>query len=93
MAITIDRAGRLVIPKPIRDRFHLVAGSRLEIETDAEGIRLRPAESGAMSLRRERGLLIHTGDGQTADIDIVEFIRNERENRGDKIENPIAGES
>jgi AbrB family looped-hinge helix DNA binding protein len=86
MSITIDRAGRLVIPKSIRDRFHLVPGSQLEIEADTEGIRLRPAGSGAASLRRERGLLIHSGGGQVADVDIAAFIRDQRERRASEME-------
>ena len=32
MRITIDRAGRVVVPKQFRDRFNLVAGTELEIE-------------------------------------------------------------
>ena len=31
MIITIDRAGRAVVPKTLRDRFNLTAGTGLEI--------------------------------------------------------------
>lgn len=81
MELTIDRAGRLVIPKRFRERFHLVSGSKLEIEADGEGIHLRPAGSGSDSLRRERGLLVHSGGGHAAGLDIAEFIRNQRDAR------------
>lgn len=77
MTITIDRAGRIVLPKPIRDRFNLRPGTELELDTDAEGIRLRPAATtGALEMRD--GLLVHTGSAAT-DIDIAAFIRDERE--------------
>jgi len=79
MEITIDKAGRLVIPKRYRERFNLVPGARLEIEADAAGLRLRPAAVG--SLRRKRGLLIHSGDGKVADLDIAQFVRKQREAR------------
>jgi AbrB family looped-hinge helix DNA binding protein len=36
MSTTIDKAGRLVIPKAIRDRLGLRSGDKLEIE-DVEG--------------------------------------------------------
>lgn len=36
MTITIGGAGRIVVPKRLRERFNLVAGTELEIE------RLRP---------------------------------------------------
>ena len=32
MTITIDKLGRIVIPKKIRDRFNLVPGSEMELE-------------------------------------------------------------
>ncbi len=81
MEITIDGAGRLVVPKRFRDRFHLVAGAKLEIEADADGIRLRPGGSGLGSLRREGGLLVHSGEGRIADVDLAAFIRGQREAR------------
>jgi len=31
MRTTIDRAGRIVVPKSIRDRLHLLGGAELEI--------------------------------------------------------------
>ena len=43
MRTTIDSAGRLVIPKSIRDRIGLRAGSvEVEIEIDGAGIRIEP---------------------------------------------------
>jgi AbrB family looped-hinge helix DNA binding protein len=82
MEITIDGTGRLVVPKRLRDRFHLVAGAKLEVEADGDGIRLRPVGRGTGGLRRERGVLVHSGDGRlAADLDVGEFIRNQREER------------
>lgn len=45
MRTTIDGAGRLVVPKAIRDRLGLVGGSELEI-TERDGrIEVEPAPS------------------------------------------------
>jgi AbrB family looped-hinge helix DNA binding protein len=77
MSITIDGAGRLVIPKPIRDELNLVAGSELEISAEAGGILLKAADSEPRLLTRQ-GLLVHHGS-QKLDLDVAEFIRNGRE--------------
>lgn len=42
MMVTIDRAGRVVIPKDIRDRLSLTADAALELATDGDSIRLTP---------------------------------------------------
>ncbi len=79
MITTIDRDGRVVVPKPLRERFNLVAGAQLEIEATAEGLTLRKVGA-APSLVRKEGLLVHHGDAQ-ATLDTAEFIRAERDRR------------
>ena len=46
MTITIDKAGRVVIPAPIREKHGLSAGTELEVSADELGIHLRRAVSG-----------------------------------------------
>ena len=79
MVITIDRVGRVVVPKQFRDRFNLVAGTQLEIEATGDGLKLRKVVS-EPTLVRKKGFLVHHGAARS-DIDIVEFIRAEREAR------------
>lgn len=79
MEITIDKLGRVVLPKKVRDQFHLVPGTRLELEVDGEGVRLVPANQAA-SLVKKEGILVHHGAG-TVDLSIADFINQERENR------------
>jgi AbrB family looped-hinge helix DNA binding protein len=45
MTVTIDRAGRVVIPAAVRERLGLRAGTRLELSLDEAGIRLVPSTS------------------------------------------------
>ncbi len=40
MVVTIDRAGRVVIPKEIRDRLDLTADTELNIDVEGDSIRL-----------------------------------------------------
>ena len=42
MRVTIDRVGRVVIPKQFRDSIGIAANSELEITADAGGLRLEP---------------------------------------------------
>lgn len=79
MIITIDRAGRVVVPKTLRERFNLTAGTELEIRAVGDGLELRRMDA-ETSLVRKHGILVHHGSARTA-LDVGEFIRAEREAR------------
>lgn len=42
MKATVDKAGRLVIPRPLRDRIGLGGGGAVEIEIEGSDLRIRP---------------------------------------------------
>lgn len=42
MLASIDRAGRVVIPKELRDRLALAADTELEVTCEADAIVIRP---------------------------------------------------
>jgi AbrB family looped-hinge helix DNA binding protein len=77
MTVAIDKLGRIVVPKQIRDRYHLYPGAVLELEAQAEGIKLCMATPKG-SLVNKQGVLVHHGTS-VVDIDIVDFIQRERE--------------
>jgi AbrB family looped-hinge helix DNA binding protein len=79
MMLKIDKAGRVILPKPIRDRLGLRAGNDLEIEETAEGIVLKPAER-RPSLIRKGSFLVHTGEIPRG-YDILKAIEDDREER------------
>jgi AbrB family looped-hinge helix DNA binding protein len=54
MVTAIDRAGRIVIPKALRDRLGLVPGRRLSIRERDGRVEIEPAPT-AMTLVRRRG--------------------------------------
>lgn len=43
MQVTIDAAGRLVIPKPLRERIGLTPGTVLELNEVGDHLEVRPA--------------------------------------------------
>src|ERR1039457_3663758 len=59
--LVMDKAGRVVIPKPLRKQLQLEPGDALELESGGEQITLRPAR-GVGPLRNEHGIWVfHTG--------------------------------
>jgi len=56
MRTTIDRAGRLVIPRLLRDRVGLSGGGEVELELDGAAIRIEPVSGSG--LREDAGLLM-----------------------------------
>jgi AbrB family looped-hinge helix DNA binding protein len=56
MRTTIDKAGRLVIPRSLRDRIGLADGGEVELELDGASVRIEPVTW--RDLKEERGLLV-----------------------------------
>jgi AbrB family looped-hinge helix DNA binding protein len=79
--LIIDKAGRVVIPKPLRDELQLEPGDALEMESAGEQITLRPVR-GAGPLMKEHGVWVFR-TGQTlpasATDDMLRQIREERD--------------
>ena len=73
MRVPIDRAGRIVIPKALRDEVGLVAGE-VELVRDGAGIRLEPV-AGA-GLEEDRGRLVIPAQGAPIDDDLVRQLRD-----------------
>jgi len=85
--LVLDKAGRIVIPKPLRDALNLAPGDALELERAGEEITLRPVR-GSGPLTKEQGVWVfRTGQPLTAAAtdEVLERIRAERDraNRGD----------
>ena len=76
--VRLDRAGRIVVPKPVRDRLRLTPGSALELESEGERITLRPVRPEA-ALRKESGIWVFQGAANEASIpDLIEAAREKR---------------
>jgi AbrB family looped-hinge helix DNA binding protein len=79
--LTLDKAGRVVLPKPIRDEMQLRAGDSLELESSEDRIVLRPRRGGA-GLHKKQGVWVfNTGEpiSAAATDGTLRQIRRERE--------------
>ena len=79
--ISIDNAGRLILPKAMRDRFQLSGGSKLNVEMIGDHLELTPIDSGIeTNLSRKNGLLIVPATGKNCNAaEAVQADREERE--------------
>jgi AbrB family looped-hinge helix DNA binding protein len=73
MRATIDQAGRLVIPKSLRDRLGLRPG---EVEVLAEGAGIRVEPIAGESLVERGGRLVIPAAGTDIDDDTVRSLRD-----------------
>ncbi|MGH9112947.1 MAG: AbrB/MazE/SpoVT family DNA-binding domain-containing protein [Acidimicrobiales bacterium] len=73
MRTTIDKAGRLVIPKPLRDQVGLIPGE-VELSTDGASLRVDPVHDD--TLVEEDGYLIVPASGVPIDDELVQALRH-----------------
>jgi AbrB family looped-hinge helix DNA binding protein len=79
--VTIDKAGRVVIPKEIRDELRLEAGDTLAVESEGERVTLRPVRVVA-PLHKERGVWVFHGGKPLSLDEANQLLRDTRETRG-----------
>jgi AbrB family looped-hinge helix DNA binding protein len=76
--VQIDQAGRMVLPKHLRERFGLQKGDTLAIEVRGDTIELRPTRSN-IRLQRVNGVLVLAqGKVLPEGRDLVSESREER---------------
>ena len=76
--LTLDRAGRLMIPKSLRQELHLGPGDTLQLESEGDQITIRPFRPEAL-LKKEQGVWVYQGEATHASI--PDLIDRERERR------------
>jgi AbrB family looped-hinge helix DNA binding protein len=86
--IKIDKAGRIVVPKKLRDALHLTPGTRLKVERSGDWLMLMPGSIEAQLVIENGAPLIFPVDRSSAPILTNEMVteliaqgRLERERR------------
>lgn len=77
--VEIDKAGRVVVPKKMREALHLVPGTRLSVRQEGERLVVEP-EGRRRGLYMDRGTLVYdAGPGPATDaVDEIAKARNAR---------------
>ncbi|HKO05698.1 MAG TPA: AbrB/MazE/SpoVT family DNA-binding domain-containing protein [Candidatus Acidoferrales bacterium] len=75
---TLDKAGRLALPKPLLDKMRLGPGDRVLLESEGEQIILRPERPPA-TLKKKRGVWVYQGEPSRVSLPVL--IEREREKR------------
>ena len=80
--IQIDKAGRVVLPKPLREQFNLLPGDKLRLSVEGNGFRLEPADAGGEMVRKG-SVLVFTGGFAEAitTAKVNQLIEQDREGR------------
>ena len=78
--LTVDKAGRVVLPKPVRDELQLAAGDTLELESSEDRIVLRPVRETA-GLRKKQGIWVLDVDEPLSVEAVNRTIRDIRRER------------
>lgn len=84
LTITLGKAGRLVVPKSIRDDLGLREGSRLKLEVQGGKIQAVP-EPDAVRIEMKDGFPVIQGGPPLKRGDIVRALKADRDAREERI--------
>ncbi len=84
--LRIDKSGRIVVPKPLRERLGLKPGTELEALDQEGGVLLRTIEQRPAMVKIE-GLWVHRGEAEAG----ADWNRVVREVREERIESVLKG--
>lgn len=82
MQVALDRYGRIVVPKPVRDRLEIGAGTDLTTEVKEGRLVLKPIPQSVLEERD--GLFVSTAD-VAPNVDVRADIEEARAERSRKI--------
>jgi AbrB family looped-hinge helix DNA binding protein len=83
--VELDKLGRFVVPKKVRDALHLRTGDKLDVDIEGERLILarKPAGKG---LYKKNGWLVYDSGGPPLTLDAVNrWIEQDREDRDRRI--------
>ena len=78
MNVQMDQAGRVVLPKKLRERFRLQGGDTLALEVKGDEIHLRPQKAGNRLERVNQVLVLVSDLPFPEGRDLVSDSRDER---------------
>ena len=83
-SIVLDKAGRIVLPKAIRDRLHLSAGSKLRAEVIGDKLELTQEAAEVQLVKRGKRRVVVGWEG----FDAAEAVREMRDDQMERLNGP-----
>jgi AbrB family looped-hinge helix DNA binding protein len=81
--VTIDQAGRVVLPKKLRDELRLTPGDTLDVTVQGEDVMLRPRRHSS-PMHKKDGIWVFTSGKPLSQEEADEALRKTRSNRDRK---------
>ena len=79
--VPIDKAGRVVLPKDVREELAINPGDLLKISVHGDQVTLRPNRETAGFVKRGGALIFSTGGTDLLQNETVEAIRHQERDR------------
>jgi AbrB family looped-hinge helix DNA binding protein len=73
MEATVDDVGRIVLPKPLRDRLRLTPGTKVDVSEYGNGLHVMPVGRTARVEERD-GRLVAVADTRVTDEDVLGLV-------------------
>ncbi|HTN79785.1 MAG TPA: AbrB/MazE/SpoVT family DNA-binding domain-containing protein [Acidimicrobiales bacterium] len=73
MESTVDDVGRIVLPKPLRDRLRLTPGTKVDVSEYGDGLHVAPVSRTARIEERD-GRLVAVSDTPITDDDVLGLL-------------------
>lgn len=89
MSIPIDRAGRIVLPKGVREELAIKPGDTLMISVHGSSLSLTPSRETTGFIRRGKALIFATAGGKSLSNETVNRLVDE--NRNERHAQSLAG--
>ena len=73
MEATVDEVGRIVLPKPFRDRLRLTPGTKVDVSEYGDGLHVTPVSRTAR-IEEHEGRLVAAAETRITDDDVLALI-------------------
>jgi AbrB family looped-hinge helix DNA binding protein len=71
--VTVDEVGRIVLPKPLRDRLRLTPGTKVDVSEYGDGLHIAPVGRTARLEERD-GRLVAVAETTVNDDDVLGLL-------------------
>lgn len=73
MEVTVDEVGRIVLPKPLRERLRLTPGTKVDVSEYGDGLHVAPVSRTARLEERD-GRLVAVAETPIGDDDVLGLV-------------------